>query len=279
MNILYSGDKNIKRGLLLSLLSLARNTAEPLNVYVLTADIEHGGRRWEAMPGAFAPYLTEELRAVNPRSSVEIIDVSELFRRELPERNMDTRFTPGCMVRLFADEVPVLPDKLLYLDYDVVARKDIGELYHTDISDYEMAGVLDYYGSWFFYRSWPRRDYVNSGVLLLNMDMIRRTALFARCRELMKTKWMFMPDQSALNALCDHKLLLPRRYNEQRRLHADTVLQHFSTSFRLLWYPHMVNVKPWQADKVHGVLGLREYDDLLAEYARKMLTINSLNIF
>ncbi len=36
---------------------------------------------------------------------------------------MKTRFTPCCMLRLFADEILELPDKILYLDNDVICRK------------------------------------------------------------------------------------------------------------------------------------------------------------
>ena len=41
MNILYCGDKNIERGLLMSVLSLIDNVNEPLNVYVLTLNVEY----------------------------------------------------------------------------------------------------------------------------------------------------------------------------------------------------------------------------------------------
>lgn len=61
-------------------------------------------------------------------------------------------------------------------------------------------------------------------------------------------------------------MILPRKYNEQRRLHADTVLQHFTTSFRLFPWFHTVSVKPWNRYGLHNTLRLHEYDDLLAEY-------------
>jgi hypothetical protein len=46
------------------------------------------------------------------------------------------------------------------------------------------------------------------------------------------------------------------------------VLQHFTTSFRLLPWVHIVTVKPWEIDRVHEELKLHEYDDLLDEYGR-----------
>ena len=109
-------------------------------------------------------------------------------------------------------------------------------------------------------------DYLNSGVLLLNLDRIRQTGLFARCLERCRTKNMFMPDQSAINKLAEEKRILPRKYNEQRKLKRDTVLQHFTGSFRLFPLFHTVSVKPWDREGLHNTLKLHEYDGLLAEY-------------
>ena len=167
------------------------------------------------------------------------------------------------MLRLYADLVPGLPDRLLYLDNDVICRRDFDDFYNMDMTGAEIAGVLDYYGSWFFRRRIFSRDYLNSGVLLLNMPEIRRTGLFSRCRKRCAEKKMFMPDQSALNKLSDKKIILPRIYNEQRKLHDDTIFQHFTTSFRFFPWLHAVSVKPWQVEKMHEVLGIHEYDVLL----------------
>ena len=82
-----------------------------------------------------------------------------------------------------------------------------------------------------------------------------------------RNKKMFMPDQSAINKLSTYKKIQPRRYNEQRKLHENTVLQHFTTSFRFFPWLRTLTVKPWQIDRVHSELKLFEYDDLLDEYA------------
>ncbi|MBQ4104767.1 MAG: glycosyltransferase family 8 protein [Clostridia bacterium] len=266
MNILYCGDKNIADGLIISVLSLMKNIPEQLNIYVLTMKCSTGERDFEPLSREFAEYMDNLLKRTNPKSSLQLIDITELFQAEVPLANMDTRFTPGCMVRLFADSIDSLPDKILYLDNDVVCRGDISDFYNTDMHGAEMAGVLDYYGKWFFRRNIFKMDYLNSGVLLLNLKMIKDTALFSKARERCRTKQMFMPDQSALNKLSVSKLKFPRRYNEQRKLRDDTLLQHFTTSFRFFPWFHSVTVKPWQIDKVHTVLRLHEYDELLSRY-------------
>ena len=77
---------------------------------------------------------------------------------------------------------------------------------------------------------------------------------------------MFMPDQSAINKLAKAKKIKSRKYNEQRKLHKDTIFQHFTTSFRFFPWFHALTIKPWNIERVHNELKIREYDDIFAEY-------------
>lgn len=266
MNLLYCGDEKAEDGILISILSFLKHTGEELNIYIMTMDLKTEEQSFRAVSDETVGFLDKRVKRENPENSVVKVNVGALFQAELPEANMATRFTPYCMLRLFADEIPKLPDRLLYLDADVICRQDCGEFYHQDISGCELAGILDYYGKWFFRRNLFRMDYINSGVLLLNMERIREAGLFCRCRKLCKEKRMFMPDQSAINRLAKKKHIWPEKYNEQRRLREDTVLQHFTTSFRFFPWLHTLTVKPWQVDRMHEKLRLHEYDDILAEY-------------
>lgn len=266
MNILFCGDGNIADGVIISTLSLLKNTKDALHIYLLTAAVTHGSTYYNALPKEFADYLDALVKEQNTENTVRIFDISELFSDELPAANMETRFTPCCMLRLYADLVDGIPDRILYLDNDVICRLNPEEFYNTDMKDAELAGVLDYYGSWFFQRQFFKRDYLNSGVLLLNLDKIKQTGLFKKCRERCKNTEMFMPDQSAINKLAQNKLIVPRKFNEQRKLHKDTVFQHFTTSFRFFPWVHTVSVKPWNIDGMHGTLRLTEYDDILEKY-------------
>lgn len=268
MNILYCGDANIEQGLYLSVMSLIFNVKEELHIYVLTANLTLPEKRYEALRSENLEKLKQYMKQQNEKHTLQLIDVSDMLAENMPSANLNTRFTPLCMLRLFADEVKEIPEKILYLDNDVICRKNISEFYHKNISDLEYIGVLDYYGSWFFRKNLFRRDYVNSGVLLLNMTKIRETELFAKCRQRCQEKKMFMPDQTALNKLAVKKQFADRKYNEQRRLREDTVLQHFTTSFRFFPVLHYVTVKPWQFEEVHKKLKLYEYDHLFTEYKK-----------
>lgn len=266
MNILYCGDKNIRDGLIISILSLLENTNDKLNIYILTASVEHNGKTCVPLGERDVEPLDDLVRKYDPENFVKLYDVSRFVEKCPPTANMETRFTPGCMFRLYADLVDRLPSRILYLDNDVVCRKDISEFYGQDIDGYEVLGVLDYYGRWFFRRNPFKMDYVNSGVLLMNLREIRESGLFEKCRQRCQKKRMFMPDQSAINKLAERKKLCPRRYNEQRLLQEDTAMQHFTTSFRFWPRFRKVSVKPWHVEKMHTELGIYEYDELIKKY-------------
>ena len=265
MNLLYCGDQNIQAGLLISILSLLKHGSDDLDIYVLTMELHTAQKGYHAIPDQTISFLNQLVQRTNRNSFVKKYDCTALFKRQIPQKNMGTRFTPYAMLRLFADQLPDLPAKLLYLDSDVVCRQDPREFYHQDITDVELVGVLDYYGRWFFHHSLTHLDYINSGVLLLNMEKIKQTKLFERARERCVKRWMFMPDQSALNKLAQAKRIAPRKYNEQHQLHADTVFQHFTTSFKFFPLFKIQTIKPWEVQQVHDVLGIYEYDDILNE--------------
>ncbi len=266
MNILYCGDENIENGLIISILSLLKNVKEELHIYVLTMDTENEKKKFKGISNSVINFLDERVKNVNKANFIQKIDITDMFNNNQPIKNMETRFTPYCMLRLFVDEIPEIEGRILYLDTDVVARKDFRNFYNQDISKYELVGVLDHYGKWFFKKNILKFDYINSGVLLLNIDKIRETKLFEKCRELCRNEEMFMPDQSAINKLATSKKIVARKYNEQRKLHKDTVFQHFTTSFRFFPWFHALTIKPWHIDRVHNELKIKEYDDIFEEY-------------
>lgn len=262
MNILFCGDKGVCEGVFLSALSLCKNTNEPICLYILTASVGTHA----AIPQDVADRLRTTIQAKNPENNVILLDISETFGNYLPLANMNTRFTPLCMLRLFADMVPAIPDRILYLDTDVLCRADFTDFYHSDITDVDIAGVPDRYGKWFF-GNIVKHDYLNSGVLLMNMQNIRKSGLFEKCRSLCRDKKMFMPDQSALNKLAV-KRKVPAKYNAQGKIKTDTVFKHFTTFFKFVPYIRAVTIKPWHTNQLHNELKIFEFDDIIEEYQR-----------
>ena len=81
MNILYCGDKNIERGLLMSVLSLIDNVNEPLNVYVLTLNVEYNGRTFLPVSDEAVSYIDALLRKQHEESFCVKIDMTQRFNR------------------------------------------------------------------------------------------------------------------------------------------------------------------------------------------------------
>ncbi|WP_294755806.1 glycosyltransferase [uncultured Lactobacillus sp.] len=269
MNILFCGDHNAEDGILIATLSLLKNSgAQELHIYILTMYTQSYHKKFQPFSKQAADYLKSLLVKQNPQSTLKLMDCTGLFVREPLIANMSTHFTPYAMLRLFADEIPQLPNKILYLDADVIVRRSLVDFYQQDLTGTELVGVLDYWGRFFFHNLHEHKvfDYVNSGVLLLNLPEIRKTNLFARIRHLLQTRTVLMPDQTALNRYAREKKIAPRRYNEQYKLQPDTVIQHFTTSFRFWPVFHTLTVKPWDVQRVHKVLKLHEYDDILTNY-------------
>ena len=268
MNILFCGDQGIAKGTLISILSIVKHNKEPLHFYVLT--IKYDGVNPFTVKSARV--LDELVKKTNPKSFVKLIDATDVFVANLPKKNMSSYFTPCSMLRLYADKVPEIAelDRVLYLDYDVMCRGNIAEFYDTELDGIEAAGVLDIYGKNFYhYHGLLKFDYMNSGVMLFNMVECIKTRMFERAATLCAKRWMMLADQAALNKAIAHRVLVDRKYNEQEeRPRQDTVLHHFSNNFKFWPYFRVQKVKPFEVEKVHKVLKIHEYDDILNEYLK-----------
>ena len=268
MNILYCGDDGIKRGVLISILSLMMRSNGIYNIYIATIEYE-GVKPFSVKT---AKFLDKLVKKYNPKNSVTLIDATEVFVENLPKKNMGSYFTPCSMLRLYMDKFPELADcdKVLYLDYDVVCRGDISEFYNMNLDGVEVAGVLDIYGKNFYhYRGLFNFDYMNSGVMLFNLKECRKTGMLEKAVGICMKKWMLLADQSALNKAISKRKLVERKYNEQgERPREDTVLHHFSNNFKFLPYFRVQKVKPFDIERVHSVLKIHEYDDIFAEYEK-----------
>ena len=261
MNLLYCGDSNIKDGLFLSIKSILKVEKEVLNIYVLSMDYLN----YKKIDSDFIDYLDTLVKEVNKKSFVKLIDMTSIYQEHECKANKDTLFTPYCMLRLYSDLVD-LPSKILYLDTDVLAYRSFKDFYNINNTNYELVGVLDYYGSHVYKKNPFKKDYLNSGVLLFNLDLLKKEDILKKARKMCATKKMLLPDQSALNILCKHKLIVDRKYNEQKAMQSDTVLRHFTTTFKFFPRIKTQKVKPWQINRMHDVLNCHEFDWLLDEY-------------
>ena len=265
INILLCGNEKVFDGALSELISITNRASESINCYIFTADLTRIKPEYTAISQEQVEFLDSVVKSKNPENRVQRVDVTNLYEEEFCKcKNESAYCTPYTLLRLLADMVPNMPEKLLYLDIDMMAGGDIAELYNKDITDYEYAAVKEKYGS-----KMIAPDYINAGMLLFNMNKIKETKLLVKARELIKTKKMLFADQDAVYRSTTKKLLLPRIYNEQRKFNdPKTVICHFCK--RLIWwpYPMIENYKQWHIEEVHKILRCHLFDSDLDEYIK-----------
>ena len=93
---------------------------------------------------------------------------------------------------------------------------DLNKLYSIDIENYEYAAVKEKYGCWII-----RPDYINAGMLLLNMKKIRQTKLLEKARNKLRKRKFLFADQDAIFWSTTKKKILPRIYNEQSKFNKE----------------------------------------------------------
>lgn len=111
-------------------------------------------------------------------------------------------------------------EKCLYLDSDIIACRDLSELYNIDLEGYCVGGV--YAPAYMANQKYcleigiPRMDqYINAGVLLCNLKQMRKENFTERGLELIGHPFPAQ-DQDIINKICYGKIkLLPFGFNLQ----------------------------------------------------------------
>lgn len=264
INLLFSGNGKVFDGVLTCMLSIFKRTEtkESFRIYVYTMDVTRIKPDYTPISEEMITFLDGVAKQYNPDNQVVRVDVTELYEKEFAYcPNEDAYCSPYTLLRLFADEVPGMPDKLLYLDVDILFNRDICLLYDTDVTDVEYAAARDHYGKYLI-----RPDYVNAGVLLLNLKKIKETGLLVKARKLIQEKKLVFADQSAVIRSTTVKKMLPQKFNDQKFLHKSTVVRHFSKRLFYLPYPHTANIKQWRVSDMHRIYHYYAFDDVLYEY-------------
>ncbi len=100
-------------------------------------------------------------------------------------------------------------DKVIYLDVDLIVRKDIAELYEIDVNDYYCAGAEDLVAPRKIqeYNMAPDTNYINAGVMLLNLKYCREHNVSEMLKVFLSGTWEIQwNDQDILNYLFQHKI-------------------------------------------------------------------------
>ena len=275
---MFAGNEKVFGGMTITLLSMVKHTKCPINAYLLTMKLDEIDKRFVPISEEQRKSLEKILTEVNPKSSLKLIDLTDLFKEKMIDSvNIRSKFTPYSMLRLFADLLPDIPDKVIYLDTDVVVNNDIEPFFNMDIENYELAAVKDAF-NWSDPKRWFMKFYFNAGVLLLNIKKIKETKMFEKTRKYCRYRKMLYMDQDALNLSAKKVLRLPLKYNSKDKYYPEIVLHHFCNVregkvFLIGKWWH--RIKPWEVDfvktKTHA------YDDILDKYQLLMKEFQQKN--
>lgn len=262
INILLCGNDKIFDGILTTLISIQHHCKDPLKVHIFTMDVSHLNPNFTCLTDDKINFINKMLKDTNIESEAIKFDLTEEYKSKLgASPNENTSYSPYALLRLFADKICFNKKKLLYLDIDILFNDNIHKIYDIDITNYEYAAAKDHYGKVFI-----NNNYINSGVILINAQKVLETGLFEKARDLLNSKKMLFPDQSAIYDSTTCKLVLPEIFNSQKTLKKDTVIRHFSKTLKTTPYPRIVNVKPWNITELHKVYNCYEFDEILFEY-------------
>ena len=167
------------------------------------------------------PTNTQKLKALETENfKIEITPMKANF--ESLDDRMSNRlrcdyFTLTIYFRLFIPAMFPQYDKGIYIDSDVVLTDDIAKLFDTDIGDNFIGACSDLsiadIPELVHYTEdavgvKKHNDYINSGVLLMNLKKLREYGLEEHFLNLLNTYHFdsIAPDQDYLNAMCNGKI-------------------------------------------------------------------------
>lgn len=266
INTLFCGNYKVFDGILSCIISILKRTEtkEPFHFYLFTMDVHHLREDYTPITEKQVDFLQKVVKSYNSENLVTKIDVTDLYNKEFANSpNEQCYCSPYTLIRLLADLVPEIPEKVLYLDADLLFNKDITKLYNIDIEKYEYAAAPDHYGKLVLF--WQKK-FINAGVILFNMKKCKETGLFKKSRNEIRMHKLTFADESAIIRSTTYQLKISQRFNDQKFLYKGTVIRHFSK--RLFWlpYPHTENIKQWNYTKMLAKFKYLCFEDVLSEY-------------
>lgn len=253
MNLLFSIDDRFWRQMLTVLNSIRLNSqSRQIDVYVIQSQkLAH----------------TKEIKQICELWGMHYHPIV-IKDEEFDQAPVTDRYPKTIYYRLLAHQyLPKQLHRILYLDADVLCINDVGSLYDTDLDGYLYAsaihtgltGTTEVINK-IRLQNFDVDGYYNSGVLLMNLDLIRQRVHAEDIYEYIREHVLLLPDQDVLNALYgkDIKTVPDQLYNFDARKGQTYETISFG-EWTLDWViKHTVILhycgrhKPWLVDKNTG---------------------------
>ncbi len=226
MNIIMAADKGMLSGLEMVIYStMLHNVCVDWYIFTMNINCVVCGewRSFSAVDSEDLRWLESIVKYHDSRSHIKVVDVSSLYAEYLENNpNRESGFTPFTTLRLLADlALPEVGDAL-YLDCDVIVQKNLGDMYYgylpkcEDYCAYSIPYACDWEGE------------MVAGVLLLNLDKIRKNGFLSRARDNINRNQYRFPDQMALRD-AGKPYPLPETYN------------YMFSLYKLCYEPHIIH--------------------------------------
>ena len=251
INVAYCFDKNLWRQMGVSVASLLSMSGADFkyNIFaVVSADVD------DAMKGQ----LRDIVKYCNPNAEIKFYTVNDDFY------NPKLNHAQGYYYRLQIPNLIRDIDRIVYVDIDTVFNSDLFELYSMDMGDKLVFGVKDGLNlnhAWKKYQTKTDKkyivqqgDYINSGVLLMNLKLMREEGVYKSLVSLVGERLRYK-DQDMLNYVCRGRVgYLPLKYNftpKAGHKYARMVREGIFTKSEVMdavahsVIMHFVNCNPW----------------------------------
>lgn len=213
MNVCYITDNNYVQHTLVSMASLLVNKfpTSKWDVYVVCDKVDNEKKQM------LMSFDQEGFR-------VKLVDHENTYTKKDYEHGK--YISASTYIRLKLPSMFPKIDKMLYLDGDIIIQGDISELYNIEMDNYAIAGIIDY-GMCITSTEWDKveyvrktltnyeKEYINAGVLLMNLSKMREIDFEKTCQRLYDERTDFIfADQDIINfALVGKKRILPIYWN------------------------------------------------------------------
>ena len=263
MNILITSDSKYLKQIVVLLKSIELNNAGRHNVYLMYRESEK-----------------MRLSGINKEVfNINYIEVDDKYLDEYPQ--LEKRYPVEIYYKLIAHlHLPKDIDRILYLDPDIVVKGDISEFYNYDFKD-------NYYVATSHVKMACKKfndirlglgkeiPYINVGVLLINLEALRKIDVKRDIDEFLKNNRykMMLPDQDIISCLYGNKAIIlddiiynlgEKNFRQRRLVDKNMNIDFVENNVKIIHY--YGRNKPWNKN-YRGTLNkyYNEYESKIGE--------------